>query len=284
MALSDTEKTELSDVVEGAKLLAEGVNTDLNGLTDNLPDVDNVTADAIVSDDGIFPVLFKTVSDSLKEIADNGYITNDAIADVLARVTPNILEQSLNFALQSQRATYDTYTAKLNAQNMALQQLLLSEQVGAARAQAVNLAIQCEISRHNEVIAKHGETTALNQSIASGYSAEQEQYNLQYILPARKLLLDEQAEQAHAATANTRINGSPVTGSVGKQIELFDQQIASYKNADLVKFMQNVHINTWTVRKSTDSGVAVPEALSDTNFNEAAKSLADSLGIPITLP
>lgn len=255
MALTPEELTAIADIVEGSSKLSAGVTTDISNATVALPEIKDITIDSVVGDSGVFPILFGALSESLDEIAGNGYITRDAVAEILARVTPSIIEQSLNFELQKQSATFSTYQAKIAAQNAQAQQQLLATQIGTARAEANRAWLL----------------------------ADQESYNLDSILPARKRLLDEQAEQAHAATSDTRLDGTAVTGSVGKQKLLFDQQITSYQNSDLLKFMQNVHINTWTVRKSTDVGVAVPDALSDGNFNDAAETLANKLGIPISV-
>lgn len=124
-------------------------------------------------------------------------------------------------------------------------------------------------------------------------------YNLASILPAQKALVDEQIEAAHAQvsdtltdgvtdvvgllgrqrtlldekyeteraqTVDTRSNGSNIVGSIGKQKELYTQQIDAYvKDAEYKA--GKMYLDAWITQKTLDDGLAAPDELTNTTIN-----------------
>lgn len=94
------------------------------------------------------------------------------------------------------------------------------------------------------------------------------EYTLSDMLPQQKLLITEQAQVQRAQTMNTRVDGTTtVVGAVGKQKELYDQQIDSYVKDAQYKVAKMV-LDSWITRKTLDDAVTVPNQFNSTEIDE----------------
>lgn len=104
-------------------------------------------------------------------------------------------------------------------------------------------------------------------------------YQHQYTLPAQLDVLQEQYEVQRAQTLNTRSDGlTAVTGAIGKQKELYDEQISSYiKDARLKagKFW----LDGWITQKSLDEGLEAPVLLQNDKVDQVLTSIKTNLGL-----
>ena len=82
-------------------------------------------------------------------------------------------------------------------------------------------------------------------------------FNLQTMLPQQYELLVEQTEVQRAQTLDTRSDGSTVVGAVGKQKDLYSQQIKSYQRDSELKAAK-LFADAWTVQKTVDEGFVAP--------------------------
>lgn len=81
---------------------------------------------------------------------------------------------------------------------------------------------------------------------------------------AQKALIIEQTEVQRAQTMNTRLDGTTaVTGAIGKQKDLYTQQIASYIRDSELKAAK-IFADAWITQKTLDEGLTAP-----TNFTNA---------------
>lgn len=92
------------------------------------------------------------------------------------------------------------------------------------------------------------------------------------VLPKQVLLTQEQVkmvteqmEAQHAQTADTRTDGQNVTGLLGVQKLLYNQQITSYKEDVKIKAAK-IFSDLWTVMKTIDEATTVP---AQANVNSA---------------
>jgi len=97
-------------------------------------------------------------------------------------------------------------------------------------------------------------------------------YQLSSTLVQQLALLKEQTEVQHAQTKDTRIDGSPVTGAVGKQKDLYSQQIDSYKKDARYK-VGKMYLDSWITQKSLDEGLNAPNQLTNANIDAVLASL-----------
>lgn len=105
-------------------------------------------------------------------------------------------------------------------------------------------------------------------------------YNNDFLLPAQLKSVTEQTEAHRGKTMDTRIDGStPIVGSIGKQKELHQQQIDSYKR-DSEHKVAKMLLETWTVQKSIDEGLVPPHGITNENINPVLDHLRGALGMP----
>ena len=76
-------------------------------------------------------------------------------------------------------------------------------------------------------------------------------------LTAQIAMINEQKEAQRAQTMNTRSDATPVAGLLGKQKDLYAQQITSYQRDAEVKAVK-LFTDLWTINKSVDESVPVP--------------------------
>jgi hypothetical protein len=100
------------------------------------------------------------------------------------------------------------------------------------------------------------------------------------ILPQQHLLLQEQTEVQRAQTMNTRTDGvTAVVGSIGKQKDLYTQQIASYQRDAEMK-VAKLYSDAWITQKTIDEGLVAPAQFVNTEVNEVMLAIraANNLG------
>lgn len=103
-------------------------------------------------------------------------------------------------------------------------------------------------------------------------------YQLRSILPAQRDSVIEQANAARAQTLNTRFDGQVVVGSVGKQKDLYTQQITSYQRDSEVKAAK-IYSDAWTVMKTIDEGLDAPTAFTNTNLDKVMTHIQSNNGL-----
>lgn len=109
--------------------------------------------------------------------------------------------------------------------------------------------------------------------------ADIKDYNLTNTLPTQLQLLSEQitmtAEQGEAERAKTldnRSDGASVAGSVGKQKELYTQQVDSFIK-DAQHKAAKMYLDSWITRKTLDDGVPVPSEFAETTVSSVIANI-----------
>ena len=95
------------------------------------------------------------------------------------------------------------------------------------------------------------------QKVGLEHSNSTALFNLQTMLPQQHELLVEQTEVQRAQTLDTRSDGITVVGTVGKQKDLYSQQIVSYQRDSELKAAK-LFADAWTVQKTVDEGFVAP--------------------------
>lgn len=84
------------------------------------------------------------------------------------------------------------------------------------------------------------------------------------VLLRQEALIAEQLETQRAQTRDTHVDGSPITGVLGQQKNLYSQQVTSYQRDAEVKAAK-LFTDAWITQKTIDEGLLAP-----TNFQNAA--------------
>ena len=104
------------------------------------------------------------------------------------------------------------------------------------------------------------------------------EYTRTQILPIQRSLTQEQVESKRAETMNTRTDGIQVTGTVGKQKDLYTQQISSYQR-DSESKVARMLVDTWITRKGIDDGTPLPAQMDTPSLNAVITGLKANVGL-----
>lgn len=116
--------------------------------------------------------------------------------------------------------------------------------------------------------------------------ADIKDYNLANTLPTQLNLIqeqitltEEQGESERAKTLDTRSDGATVVGSVGKQKDLYTQQIDSFIK-DAQHKTAKMYLDGWITQKTLDEGLNAPTQLTNNEINEVLTAVRgnNSLG------
>lgn len=104
-------------------------------------------------------------------------------------------------------------------------------------------------------------------------------YNLANTLPAQlqtvlqqRLMLNEQTEAQRAQTTDTRTDGLPVAGVLGKQKDLYQQQITSYQRDSELK-VAKIFSDAWITQKTIDEGLTPPTSFTNQEIEKVLSQL-----------
>ena len=153
---------------------------------------------------------------------------------------------------------------KLN-QLMPAQTGFVREQWESQRAQTMN-------TRTDGLTAITGILGKQRDSL--GLDVDTKTFNLAETLPTQVTLLEkqidllaEQKEAERSKTLNTRTDGTTIVGSVGKQKDLYTQQIDSFIKDAKFKTAK-MYLDGWITQKTLDEGLTAPSELTNTEINE----------------
>jgi hypothetical protein len=89
----------------------------------------------------------------------------------------------------------------------------------------------------------------------------------------KEKLMQEQLEGERAKTMDTRSDGiTPILGSVGKQKDLYAQQIVSYQRDAEVK-AGKLFVDSWITQKTIDEGLLAPQGFTNASLDQVLSAL-----------
>ena len=254
-----------------------------------LPDIDMSGPEwDIPGGDGspIFGAITKITNESLTTREVGGSGTFDALMESA--------HNHLKAEFKANRITGGEYTKAYIAMmescmSNAVQFLLGRDQAywaaALAQIQAVTARVTLATSKAQYVLAKiqalsaKGEYALTKMKIAT----ESETYcaalfNVNQMLPQQLKLITEQTESQRAQTLDTRTDGAVVKGSVGKQKELYSQQITSYQRDAEVK-ASKLFTDAWITQKTIDEGLNPPNGFTNASIDTILTKLKSNNGL-----
>lgn len=250
---------------------------------------------------GAFDALMEGFAVHLKGEYEANRITGAEYTKAYIAASTAAMGSAVQFALQKDLTYWQAMTARISAMTARVQlqtakaQMLqalfgaLRERAGYAltKAQMMNASMEYRISEYTHTMMQPIQLDMLNKQSAGltlqneGLSLDNEikDFNLNSIQPQQLHLLEEQTETARAQTLDTRTDGTTaVSGSVGKQKELYSQQITSYQRKtelDIAKIWSDA----WTVQKTIDEGLIAPANFSNANVDAVLSRLRTQGGM-----
>lgn len=185
------------------------------------------------------------------------------------------------------------------------QALLVREQARAARIQVIKARVELEIARVSLIRTQYeAATTEVNYALIklklatedvnynnatlqgnilvaqkTGVDRDNDTKSFTYtqILPIQRDLLQEQYNVQRAQTSNSRHDGALVVGVLGKQKDLYSQQIISYQRDAETKVVK-IWTDAWITMKTIDEGLKPPTLFVNKNVNVMLNRLKQKVG------
>ena len=134
--------------------------------------------------------------------------------------------------------------------------------------------------QRDRILAYQADMAQFQRDFIQPVELAQQQHILNLRQPAETNLIKERFEAERAKTMDTRSdNVTTIVGSIGKQKELYTQQIDSFIK-DAQQKIGKMYLDSWITQKTLDEGLAAPTQLTNTEINEVLTSLRtnNSLG------
>ena len=243
--------------------LPAAVTTNISALVVKLTNADLTTG--VVGGTGTFDVLMKSLSNHLKDEFDKGRITGADYTRAYIAMTEAALGNAVQYLLGKDQSFWAAQRAQIEAYTASVQLETAKVQYAGIRAEALN-------QKANYALTK---IKISNESIAFSTA----KYNLTNMLPKQLALVGEQVEVQRAQTMDTRTdNVTVVKGSVGKQKELYSQQITSYQRDAEVKAAK-LFTDAWITQKTIDEGLLAPTGFQNTSVDTILSKLKTVNGL-----
>lgn len=204
----------------------------------------------VVKGDGSFDALMEGTKAHLKEEYDKGRITGAEYTRAYIELTQSVMGNATQFLLGRDAAYWQAQLAQVQAIT--------------GRVQLQIARVQLAQTQFDALTAKANFTLALMKLATEDvtYGAGKKQVDL----------LKEQIESQRAQTMNTRTDGVNVEGTLGKQRDLYDQQITSYQRDAEVKAAK-LFTDAWTVQKTIDEGLNPPSGFANPSIDEVLTAI-----------
>lgn len=254
-----------------------------------LPDIDMSGPEWDIpggDDSPIFGAITKVTNESLTTREVGGSGTFDALMESA--------HNHLKTEFKANRITGGEYTKAYIAMmescmSNAVQFLLGRDQAywaaALAQIQAVTARVTLATSKAQFVLAKIQALSAKSEYALTKLkiATESETYcaalfNVSQMLPQQLKLITEQTESQRAQTLDTRTDGAVVKGSVGKQKELYSQQITSYQRDAEVK-ASKLFTDAWITQKTIDEGLNPPNGFTNASIDTILTKLKTNNGL-----
>lgn len=254
-----------------------------------LPDIDMSGPEWDIpggDDSPIFGAITKITNESLTTREVGGSGTFDALMESA--------HNHLKAEFKANRITGGEYTKAYIAMmescmSNAVQFLLGRDQAywaaALAQIQAVTARVTLATSKAQYVLAKIQALSAKSEYALTKMkiATESETYcaalfNVNQMLPQQLKLITEQTESQRAQTLDTRTDGAVVMGSVGKQKELYSQQITSYQRDAEVK-ASKLFTDAWITQKTIDEGLNPPNGFTNASIDTILTKLKSNNGL-----
>ncbi len=230
--------------------------------------IDKITNESLttreVGGSGTFDALMESAHNHLKAEYKANRITGGEYTKAYIAMMEACMSNAVQFLLGRDQAYWAAAMAQIQAVTARVQLATSKAQFVLAKVQA--LSAKSEYALTKLKIATESET----------YCAAL--FNVNKILPAQERLLQEQYEVQRAQTQETRSDALPILGSIGKQKELYSQQITSYQRDAEVKAAK-LFTDAWITQKTIDEGLNPPNGFTNASIDTILTKLKSNNGL-----
>lgn len=217
-----------------------------------------------VGGSGTFDALMESAHNHLKAEFKANRITGGEYTKAYIAMMESCMSNAVQFLLGRDQAYWAAAMAQIQAVTARVQ-------LATSKAQFVLAKIQALSAKSEYALTKMKIATESETYCAALFNADQ-------MLPQQLKLITEQTEAQRAQTLDTRSDGATVTGSVGKQKELYSQQITSYQRDAEVK-ASKLFTDAWITQKTIDEGLNPPNGFTNASIDTILTKLKSNNGL-----
>lgn len=217
-----------------------------------------------VGGSGTFDALMESAHNHLKAEFKANRITGGEYTKAYIAMMESCMSNAVQFLLGRDQAYWAAAMAQIQAVTARVQ-------LATSKAQFVLAKIQALSSKSEYALTKLKIATESETYCAALFNADQ-------MLPQQLKLITEQTEAQRAQTLDTRTDGAAVKGSVGKQKELYSQQITSYQRDAEVK-ASKLFTDAWITQKTIDEGLNPPNGFTNASIDTILTKLKSNNGL-----
>lgn len=217
-----------------------------------------------VGGSGTFDALMESAHNHLKAEFKANRITGGEYTKAYIAMMEACMSNAVQFLLGRDQAYWAAAMAQIQAVTARVQ-------LATSKAQFVLAKIQALSAKSEYALTKMKIATESETYCAALYTSEK-------ILPAQERLIQEQYEVQRAQTQETRSDALPILGSIGKQKELYSQQITSYQRDAEVKAAK-LFTDAWITQKTIDEGLNPPNGFTNASIDTILTKLKSNNGL-----
>lgn len=217
-----------------------------------------------VGGSGTFDALMESAHNHLKAEFKANRITGGEYTKAYIAMMESCMSNAVQFLLGRDQAYWAAAMAQIQAVTARVQ-------LATSKAQFVLAKIQALSAKSEYALTKMKIATESETYCAALFNADR-------MLPQQLKLITEQTEAQRAQTLDTRSDGATVTGSVGKQKELYSQQITSYQRDAEVK-ASKLFTDAWITQKTIDEGLNPPNGFTNASIDTILTKLKSNNGL-----
>lgn len=217
-----------------------------------------------VGGSGTFDALMESAHNHLKAEFKANRITGGEYTKAYIAMMESCMSNAVQFLLGRDQAYWAAAMAQIQAVTARVQ-------LATSKAQFVLAKIQALSAKSEYALTKMKIATESETYCAALFNADR-------MLPQQLKLITEQTEAQRAQTLDTRTDGAAVKGSVGKQKELYSQQITSYQRDAEVK-ASKLFTDAWITQKTIDEGLNPPNGFTNASIDTILTKLKSNNGL-----
>ena len=212
----------------------------------------------VVNGSGIFDALMQSVDAHLQKEYKASRIAGAEYTKAYIAAFSQAMSNGTQFLLGRDQAYWQAVLAQAQAQT--------------AQVQLVTARVQLETSKMQFAMANYEALNAqATYALTTMKLATEDQTFCN--LKAQEALIKEQTETARSQTLDTRSDGvTTVAGTVGKQKDLYTQQITSYQRDSEVK-AGKFWVDAWITQKTIDEGLVPPTQFTNANVDDVLSTI-----------
>lgn len=242
--------------------------------------VEDLTTGA-VDGSGVFDKILTSLRAHLRDEFDAGRITSGDYVKAYIAMIDSALANSVGFLTQRDQAFWAAALGQIQAitgkvalvnatiESSRLQLEALTSQAGYALTKlklSTESLTYCTGQYNLEFLMPLEKANREATNTGVGIQNNTATYQLSNLLPAQLKLVTEQTEAQRAQTLDTRSDGQNITGVLGKQKDLYAQQITSYQRDAEVKAAR-MFSDVWITQKTIDEDILTPEVFANASVN-----------------